>query len=118
MFGYLTSTVPEGVRLMPDIAYYLSITSHFFILFGLAFEVPVVVLFLVGSEVLSLSQLEKGRAYFIVFSFIVGMILTPPDVLSQVMLALPLCLLYEMGILASKYWLRSKANKEVLLHRE
>jgi sec-independent protein translocase protein TatC len=104
MFSFLTSTVPANVALMPDISYYLSITSRFFILFGFAFEVPVVVFFLVASELVTVSSLEKGRPYLIVGAFIIGMLLTPPDVLSQVLLALPLCLLYELGIFVAKKW--------------
>lgn len=104
IFSILVTTVPQGVALMPDISYYLSLTSRFFILFGLTFEVPVVVVFLVASELLTVIQLKKARPYLIVGAFTIGMLLTPPDVLSQVLLAVPLCLLYELGIWASKWW--------------
>lgn len=110
IFSFLVQTVPEGVALMPDISYYLSVTSRFFILFGLAFEVPVVVVFLVTSQLLSVEQLRKGRPYLIVGAFTIGMLLTPPDVLSQVLLALPLCVLYELGIWTST-WAVSECDR-------
>lgn len=112
IFSFLVQTVPDGVALMPDISYYLSITSRFFILFGLAFEVPVVVVFLVRSKLLTIDQLKKARPYLIVAAFTIGMLLTPPDVLSQVLLALPLCVLYELGIWASK-WVMNENGRNI-----
>ncbi len=85
---------------MPDISYYLSLTTRFFILFGITFQIPVIIFFLVQASVVSIQQLKQARPYIIVAAFTIGMLLTPPDVLSQLLLAVPMCLLYELGILA------------------
>lgn len=98
LFGFFTNITLAQVKLMPDIAYYLNLTSQFFFLFGLSFQIPVIIYALCRAGVLHRAQLITMRPYFIVASFTIGMLLTPPDVLSQLLLAIPICLLYEFSI--------------------
>ena len=102
-FGFFAGYTPAGVQMMTDIDKYLSFVLTMFIAFGLTFEVPVVVVVLVRLGVVSLDKLRSIRGYVIVGAFIVGAIFTPPDVLSQVMLAVPLWLLYELGLLVARF---------------
>ena len=102
-FGFFAGYAPAGVQMMTDIDKYLSFVLTMFIAFGLTFEVPVVVVVLVRLGVVSLDKLRSIRGYVIVGAFIVGAIFTPPDVLSQVMLAVPLWLLYELGLLVARF---------------
>lgn len=103
VFGFIAHTAPEGVAVMTDIGKYLDFAMTLFIAFGLAFEVPVAVVLLVSAGVVSVPALRNARSYVIVGAFVLGAIFTPPDVISQVMLALPLWLLYEAGILVSLF---------------
>jgi sec-independent protein translocase protein TatC len=103
VFGFMARVAPEGVAWMTDIDKYLSFVLTTFIAFGSAFEVPVVVIVLVRSGVVSLEKLKAWRPYVIVGSFVIGAVFTPPDIVSQVMLAVPLCLLYELGLLLSRF---------------
>jgi sec-independent protein translocase protein TatC len=102
-FGFFAGYAPSGVQMMTDIDKYLSFVLTMFIAFGLTFEVPVVVVVLVRLGVVSLDKLRAIRGYAIVGAFIVGAIFTPPDVLSQAMLAVPLWLLYELGLLVARF---------------
>jgi sec-independent protein translocase protein TatC len=102
-FGFFAGYTPTGVQMMTDIDKYLSFVMTMFIAFGITFEVPVVVIVLVRLGVVSLDKLRSIRGYVIVGAFIVGAIFTPPDILSQVMLAVPLWLLYELGLLAARF---------------
>src|SRR6266540_2359040 len=102
-FGFFAGYAPTGVQMMTDIDKYLSFVLTMFIAFGITFEVPVVVVVLVRLGVVSLDKLRSIRGYVIVCAFIVGAIFTPPDVLSQVMLAVPLWLLYELGLLVARF---------------
>jgi sec-independent protein translocase protein TatC len=102
-FGFFAGYTPAGVQMMTDIDKYLSFVLTMFIAFGITFEVPVVVVVLVRLGVVSLDKLRSIRGYVIVGAFIVGAIFTPPDVLSQVMLAVPLWLLYELGLLIARF---------------
>lgn len=99
MFKFFVKTVPSGVRFMPDIASAFDFITRMLLLFGLCFQVPIICLSLVRLKCIDLHFLKKIRPYVIVASFVVSMLLTPPDVLSQIMLAVPLCLLYELGII-------------------
>jgi len=101
VFGFITHTAPEGVAVMTDIGKYLDFAMTLFIAFGLAFEVPVAVVLLVSAGVVSVASLREARSYVIVGAFVIGAIFTPPDVISQVMLAVPLWVLYEAGILVA-----------------
>lgn len=98
MLQFFAKAVPSGVRFMPDITSAVDFITRMLMLFGLCFQVPLVCLFLVYIQLVNVATLKKIRPYVIVAAFVIGMLLTPPDVLSQVMLAVPLCLLYELGI--------------------
>jgi sec-independent protein translocase protein TatC len=102
-FGFFAGYTPAGVQMMTDIDKYLSFVLTMFIAFGITFEVPVVVVVLVRLGVVELKKLQSIRGYVIVGAFVVGAIFTPPDVLSQVMLAVPLWLLYELGLLVARF---------------
>lgn len=99
MFHFFAQAMPKGVRYMPDMAYALDFITRMLLLFGLCFQVPLACLMLVRLNIVEVHTLKKIRPYVIVSAFIIGMLLTPPDVLSQIMLAVPLCLLYETGII-------------------
>ncbi|HBD19746.1 MAG TPA: twin-arginine translocase subunit TatC [Arenimonas sp.] len=100
VFGFLTAITPEGVAMMTDISRYLDFVLVIFLAFGLSFELPVAVVVLVALGVVTPAQLREARGYVVVGVFILAAIITPPDVVSQLMLAIPMCLLYELGILA------------------
>jgi sec-independent protein translocase protein TatC len=103
VFGFMARIAPEGVAWMTDIEKYLSFVMSTFVAFGVAFEVPVIVVVLVLVGVVELRTLKEWRSYVIVGAFVVGAIFTPPDVVSQLMLAIPLCLLYELGMLMASF---------------
>jgi sec-independent protein translocase protein TatC len=102
VFGFMARIAPEGVAWMTDIEKYLSFVMSTFVAFGVTFEVPVLVIVLVRMNIVSLATLKEWRPYVIVGAFIVGAIFTPPDVISQLMLAIPLCLLYELGMIFAR----------------
>ncbi len=101
VFGFITASAPIGVAVMTDIDKYLSFVLSMFVAFGITFQVPVVVVLLVRMGVVSVEKLREIRPYIVVGSFVVGAIFTPPDVVSQLMLAVPLWLLYEAGIVVA-----------------
>ena len=109
VFGFITSSAPAGVAVMTDIDKYLSFVLTLFVAFGLTFQVPVAVVVLVRMGVVSIAKLREIRPYMIVAAFIVGAIFTPPDVVSQFMLAMPLWLLYEAGIIVAS-WMSKKSD--------
>ena len=111
MFGFFTSAAPAGVSVMTDISSYLDFVLVLFFAFGMAFEVPIATVMLVWSGLTSIETLEKNRAYVFLGAFIVGMLITPPDIISQTLLAVPVYLLYECGILLSKV-IKNKDNEE------
>lgn len=102
MFGFFTRVAPQGVAVMTDIGRYLDFVMKIFLAFGAAFEVPIVTLVLVKMNITTPQQLAAKRPYVIVAAFVVGMLLTPPDVISQVLLAIPVWLLFELGLLLSR----------------
>lgn len=102
VFGFLTRVTPAGVAMMTDISAYLDFVLVLFLAFGLAFELPVALVILALLGWVTPAQLREGRGYAIVGIFIVAAVVTPPDVFSQLMLAIPMCLLYEAGILAAR----------------
>jgi sec-independent protein translocase protein TatC len=102
IFKFMASIAPEGVAWMTDIEKYFSFVISTFVAFGVTFEVPVVVIVLVRVGVVSIEKLVEARPYVIVGAFILGAIFTPPDVLSQLLLAIPLWLLYELGIILAR----------------
>ena len=111
MFGFFAGYAPPGVQMMTDIDKYLSFVLTMFIAFGVTFEVPVIVIVLVRLGVVSLEKLRSIRAYVIVGAFVVGAIFTPPDVVSQLLLAVPLWLLYEFGILMARFFVPPVADE-------
>ena len=98
VFEFITYFAPEGVAVMTDIGKYLSFVLSMFMAFGVTFEVPVFVIILVRTGTITIEKLREIRPYVIVGAFVIAAIFTPPDVVSQFMLAVPLCLLYELGI--------------------
>ena len=106
VFSFIQSFAPKSITAAPDIEAYLSFVMTMFIAFGLAFEVPIVVIVLARMGVVTIDKLKKFRGYFIVLAFIVAAVITPPDVVSQLALALPMCLLYEAGIWAAQLFMR------------
>lgn len=101
VFGFLISVAPEGVAVMTDINKYLDFVLTIFLAFGLAFETPVAIVLLVRSGFVSTAQLRAWRGYMLIGAFVVAAVLTPPDVLSQILLAVPTYLLFELGILVA-----------------
>jgi sec-independent protein translocase protein TatC len=112
VFAFMTAIAPEGVSVMPDIGKYLDFVLVLFLSFGLCFEVPVVLVILVALGVTTPARLAEGRRYAIVGAFVIAAVLTPPDILSQVMLAVPMCLLYEIGIIGARSVARRAAEPE------
>ncbi len=102
-FGFFASYTPAGVQMMTDIDKYVSFVLTMFIAFGITFEVPVVVIVLVRMRVVTLEKLAAIRPYVIVGAFVIGAVFTPPDVVSQLLLAVPLWLLYEIGMLLARF---------------
>lgn len=103
VFEFITYFAPEGVAVMTDIGNYLSFVLSMFLAFGITFEVPVFVIILVRTGVITIEKLKEIRPYVIVSAFVIAAIFTPPDVISQFMLAVPLCLLYELGIIIATF---------------
>ena len=101
VFGFFIAITPEGVTVMTDISRYLDFIMKLSMAFGLAFEVPVVTLLVVAAGITTPDKLRAGRPYIIVVAFVIGMLLTPPDILSQILLAVPVWLLFELGLLIS-----------------
>lgn len=111
VFGFITASAPMGVAVMTDIDKYLSFVLTMFMAFGLTFQVPVAVVLMVRMGFVTVAKLREIRPYMVVGSFVVGAIFTPPDVVSQSMLAVPLWLLYEAGILVAA-WIGRKQPEE------
>lgn len=103
VFGFITAAAPQGVAVMTDIDKYLSFVIGMFMAFGIAFQVPVAVVLLVQVGAVTVQKLREVRSYVIVAAFVVGAIFTPPDIVSQFMLAIPLWLLYEAGIVVAAW---------------
>ena len=108
VFKFMASIAPEGVAWMTDIEKYLSFALTMFVAFGVTFEVPVAVVLLVRMNVVTVDKLKEIRPYVIVGAFVVGAVFTPPDVISQLMLAVPLWVLYELGIVAARMLARPR----------
>ena len=116
---FIVAVAPSSINTAPDIEQYFGTVLTLFLVFGIAFEVPVAVVVLARIGVVSIDQLKKFRGYFVVVAFIVSAIVTPPDVVSQLSLAIPLCLLYEIGIWSAKLFIRAtKAPEEAAATKE
>lgn len=114
VFHFIAGFAPESITPAPDIEAYLNFVMTMFLAFGVTFEVPVAVVLLASTGVVSVKKLREARGYVIVGAFIIAAVVTPPDVLSQFMLAVPLCLLYEVGVLLSASIVRKRAAKEAV----
>lgn len=112
IFGFLTQAAPEGVAVMTDISSYLDFVLKLFFAFGLAFEVPIATLLLIWTGVSTRESLLQKRPYVIVGAFVIGMLLTPPDVISQTLLAVPIWLLFELGLLVARFIPRTQSDSE------
>jgi len=110
VFAFFTSIAPEGVQVMTDIGHYLSFIMKMFFAFGLAFEVPVATFLLISSGIVEYESLRSKRPYIIVGAFVIGMLLTPPDVISQFLLAFPVWVLFEAGLYLSKRYTRKPVD--------
>jgi len=106
VFAFIQSFAPKSITAAPDIEAYLGFVISMFIAFGLAFEVPIVVIVLARMNVVTIDKLKDFRSYFIVLAFIIAAIVTPPDVVSQLALAIPMCILYEIGIWAAQLFIK------------
>ncbi|NLY27572.1 MAG: twin-arginine translocase subunit TatC [Alcaligenaceae bacterium] len=103
VFHFIAGFAPESITPAPDIEAYVGFVMTMFIAFGITFEVPIAVVLLIKTGIASVEKLREARGYVIVGAFIIAAIVTPPDVVSQFMLAVPLCLLYELGLIIGKY---------------
>lgn len=112
MFGFFSAVTPEGVDMMTDINQYLDFVLTIFFAFGVAFEIPVATFLLVWARVVSVATLRKSRPYVVVGCFVVGMVLTPPDVFSQTLLAIPMWFLFELGLIFSNMIQKERAAKD------
>jgi len=112
VFHFIASFAPKSITVAPDIEQYLSFVMTMFLAFGVTFEVPIVVLLLVKTGLVTVKQLREARRYVIVGAFVVAAVVTPPDVTSQIMLALPMCVLYELGVLIAAIMVRRQATGE------
>ena len=118
VFAFIASFAPKSISVAPDIEAYFNFVLGMFLAFGLAFEVPVVVVVLVMAGLVTVEQLREWRGYIVVAIFVVAAIVTPPDVVSQIALAIPMCLLYEVGILFAQLITRRKAAEGAKLGTE
>lgn len=113
MFGFIQGFTPDSVAATPDISSYVEAILSLYIAFGLAFQVPIVVMLLVRFNMVTIEQLKNFRGYFIVVAFVIAAVVTPPDVISQLALAVPMCFLYEIGIIGARWFARmSRAPEE------
>ena len=112
IFGFFTSIAPEGVEVQTDITQFLDFITTIVFAFGIAFEVPVATVLIVWAGLTNIEKLAKARPYVFLMAFIAGMFLTPPDVISQSLLAVPVYLLYELGIIMSKVFVRKKSESD------
>jgi sec-independent protein translocase protein TatC len=112
VFGFLTSVAPEGVAVMTDISKYLDFVITLFLAFGITFEVPIATIILVATGITTPEKLAGWRPYIVVGAFAVGMVLTPPDVISQTLLALPMWILFEVGIIFSRILIKDKEPEQ------
>ena len=112
MFAFFQAVAPEGVAIATDISRYLDFVLKIFFAFGLAFEVPIATILVVWAGITTPEELAKKRPYVIVGAFVIGMLLTPPDAISQTLLALPMWLLFELGLIISKYYVRGRDTRQ------
>ena len=112
MFGFIQGFTPESVAATPDIASYVEAILSLYLAFGLAFQVPIVVMLLVRFGIVDIDKLKSFRGYFVVLAFIVAAVVTPPDVISQLALAIPMCVLYEIGIIGARWFSKDVVKQD------
>ncbi len=112
VFSFFTKTAPEGITVATDIASYLDFVLALFLAFGIAFEIPVAIILLCWTGATDPESLRTKRPYIIVGAFVVGMMLTPPDMISQTLLAIPMCLLFEVGLFFSRFYVREQEEDD------
>jgi sec-independent protein translocase protein TatC len=115
VFHFIANFAPQSITPAPDIEAYLSFVMTMFVAFGVTFEVPIAVILLVKSGVVTVEKLRAARGYVIVGAFVIAAVVTPPDVLSQFMLAVPLCLLFELGVVVASMLKKKEAESEAAL---
>ena len=112
VFDFVNKIAPKSITVAPDIENYLSFVLTLFLAFGVTFEVPIAVILLVRMGMVTIAQLKEARPYVIVGAFVIAAIVTPPDVVSQILLAAPMCLLYELGIFFARFVVRRKPDAD------
>ncbi|MDY3123252.1 MAG: Sec-independent protein translocase subunit TatC [[Actinobacillus] rossii] len=112
VFSFLSSTSPDGVVMATDISSYLDFVLTLFMAFGVCFEVPVAIILLCWAGITTPNSLREKRPYIIVAAFVIGMLLTPPDIFSQTLLAVPMCLLFELGVMCARFYTPKENNQE------
>ncbi|GIU12018.1 twin-arginine translocase subunit TatC [Shewanella sp. MBTL60-007] len=112
VFGFFTSVAPDGVEVATDISSYLNFILKLFFAFGLAFEIPVAVILLCWAGVTTPEELKEKRPYIVVGAFVIGMLLTPPDIISQTMLAIPMLILFEGGLFAARFYSKPDEDED------
>jgi len=115
IFGFIVGTAPVGVAVMTDIGNYLDFILTLFFAFGLAFEVPIAVVMAARFGWVSIHALKEARGYVVVGAFVIAAVVTPPDVISQFMLAMPMWLLYELGIVVARFTTKEKESEPTIL---
>jgi sec-independent protein translocase protein TatC len=114
MFAFFNAVTPEGVAMMTDISNYLDFILTIFFAFGIAFEVPIATVLLVATGLTTTDSLKRKRPYVFLGAFVLGMLMTPPDVISQTLLAVPVYLLFEAGIFMTRFMLHDKAKDDAV----
>lgn len=112
VFSFINDFAPKSITPAPDIEAYLNFVLTMFVAFGVTFEVPIVVIVLVAFNIVSLEKLKEWRSYVIVGAFVIAAVVTPPDVLSQLLLAIPMCILYEVGLLCARFVVKPQTRAE------
>ena len=112
VFDFVNRIAPASISVAPDIEQYLNFVLTMFLAFGVTFEVPIAVILLARMGIVDVAQLKSIRPYFIVGAFVISAIVTPPDVISQLLLAIPMCLLYEVGVFAARFLVRPRQDED------
>jgi sec-independent protein translocase protein TatC len=112
MSKFIQAFAPSTITAAPDIEQYFGFVLTLFLVFGIAFEVPIAVIVLARMGIVTIAQLRQWRGYFVVASFIIAAVVTPPDVISQLALAIPMCILYELGIVAAQFMIKNTKAPE------
>jgi len=113
VFGFFTSVAPEGVAIATDISSYLDFVLKLFFAFGIAFEIPIVIILLCWTGFTDVDSLRAKRPYIVVGAFVIGMLLTPPDIISQTMLAVPMLLLFELGLIIAAMYQKNNEDEDL-----